>query len=396
MGRPAKGAVNFNAAKKVWEVRVTFKDGTRSKPVAMTGLAACTVAPDDPPKGCGCASCAAAENAARRMSEGMREARRGILEGDRVPLYDASGRRYWRAKVRLEGGSTMRVQADDPEARYSRDTMLELVTKAQRDIDGGVYAERASRAPILEGPFKDKRGRESWRGRIWLADGSKVRVEIPEYRRYSKDSARAHLEYEQEREDTEQVIFNARKQPNGAGTVERRGDIWWVRISLPREHGWEPLQRQRVPIPNSGPMSKDEAQQAGAELSRRVSAGEVVIARPPPLPPKKKPTGFDWSYLRYLEWRVQQLEESKTITEQDVLVALNSSRRVPLRMTALRRIIGERKTGTKTKANVSVIRPHLEALVQKGLVVKCEVPRMNGGEPEAWCLPEVNVMGNTG
>lgn len=329
MGRPAKGTVDFNVAKKVWEVRVTLKDGTRTKPVAMPGLDPCTVCPDVPPKGCTCITCVMAEDAGQRVSERVREGR-------------------------------------------------------------FVFGEQKIRKPILEGPF-NLGGRKFWRGRIWLADGSKVRVDIPEHRRYSEESARQHLEYEQEREDAEQTIFNARKQPNGAGSVERRGEIWWVRISLPKEHEWEPLQRQRIPIPNSGQMSKEEAQQAGAELSRRVHAGEIVVARPPPLPPVKRPTGFDWSYLRYLEWRVRQFEESKAgVTEQDVLVALSLSKGTPLRMTALRRVIGERRTGTKTKATASSVRVHLDALVQKGLVVKCEVPRINGGEPEAWKLARLH------
>jgi hypothetical protein len=73
MGRPAKGAVRWNAVKAVWEVRVTLKDGTRSKPAAMTGLAACLLAPASPQAACTCASCRSANEHGLRVSERMRE-----------------------------------------------------------------------------------------------------------------------------------------------------------------------------------------------------------------------------------------------------------------------------------------------------------------------------------
>ena len=73
MGRPAKGALRWNTAKAVWEVRVTLKDGTRSKPVAMTGLAACLVAPTNPSAGCVCASCTSAFENGQKVSGRMRD-----------------------------------------------------------------------------------------------------------------------------------------------------------------------------------------------------------------------------------------------------------------------------------------------------------------------------------
>jgi len=73
MGRPAKGAVRWNPTTKVWEVRVSLKDGTRSKPIAMTGLPACVVTPADPPTGCACASCVGAEASGQRVSTRMRD-----------------------------------------------------------------------------------------------------------------------------------------------------------------------------------------------------------------------------------------------------------------------------------------------------------------------------------
>ena len=72
MGRPAKGSVAFNATKNVWEVRVTLVNGKRSKPIAMTGLAPCLIAPSMPPKGCTCPSCVAAEENGQRVSIRMR------------------------------------------------------------------------------------------------------------------------------------------------------------------------------------------------------------------------------------------------------------------------------------------------------------------------------------
>jgi integrase len=73
VGRPAKGALRWNTAKAVWEVRVTLKDGTRSKPVAMTGLAACLVAPTNPSAGCVCASCTSAFENGQKVSGRMRD-----------------------------------------------------------------------------------------------------------------------------------------------------------------------------------------------------------------------------------------------------------------------------------------------------------------------------------
>lgn len=45
MARPASGSVRWNATANAWEVRVTLANGQRSKPIAMTGLPLCDVAP---------------------------------------------------------------------------------------------------------------------------------------------------------------------------------------------------------------------------------------------------------------------------------------------------------------------------------------------------------------
>jgi integrase len=74
MGRPAKGAVRWNPATNVWEVRVTLADGTRSKPKAMIGLGLvpCLIAPDAPPTSCACTSCVNASETGQRISRKMR------------------------------------------------------------------------------------------------------------------------------------------------------------------------------------------------------------------------------------------------------------------------------------------------------------------------------------
>ncbi len=61
--------------------------------------------------------------------------RKGTLEGDKVPLRDASGRRYWRAKVTLADGSKARVTPRDEEKRFSRTAMRDFADHAQEDED---------------------------------------------------------------------------------------------------------------------------------------------------------------------------------------------------------------------------------------------------------------------
>ncbi len=73
MARPATGSVRWDATSRVWTVRVTLADGSRSKPIAMTGLAACSVAPDAPAKGCTCGPCKFAEEKGREVSRRMRQ-----------------------------------------------------------------------------------------------------------------------------------------------------------------------------------------------------------------------------------------------------------------------------------------------------------------------------------
>lgn len=51
MGRQAKGAVRFDAARGAWVVRVTLIDGRRRKPVVMTGACAMHHRPGRPAQG---------------------------------------------------------------------------------------------------------------------------------------------------------------------------------------------------------------------------------------------------------------------------------------------------------------------------------------------------------
>jgi hypothetical protein len=59
--------------------------------------------------------------------------RRGILEGDRVPLRDASGRRFGRAKVVLQDGTKVRVTPDDPENRTT--TVKDPLSGKMKQVD---------------------------------------------------------------------------------------------------------------------------------------------------------------------------------------------------------------------------------------------------------------------
>lgn len=72
MARPASGSVRWNATANAWEVRVTLASGQRSKPIVMTGLPPCDVAPSAPPRGCACASCKTALDSGRAVSARMR------------------------------------------------------------------------------------------------------------------------------------------------------------------------------------------------------------------------------------------------------------------------------------------------------------------------------------
>lgn len=64
----------------------------------------------------------------------MARARTGTLEGDKVPLRDAAGRRYWRGNVRLQDGSCARVDIPGEKA-YSRTAARDHVAFCQEEED---------------------------------------------------------------------------------------------------------------------------------------------------------------------------------------------------------------------------------------------------------------------
>lgn len=111
MARPAKGSVRWNATKAIWEVRVTFKDGSRSRPVEMTGLAPCAIDAASPPKGCACSPCKLAEEAGRRTSQKMRDA--GAVDVDTRETVSDWFDRYYKA---AELGSVGRKNRGKPQS----------------------------------------------------------------------------------------------------------------------------------------------------------------------------------------------------------------------------------------------------------------------------------------
>lgn len=64
----------------------------------------------------------------------MSTKRTGTLEGEKTPLRDASGRRYWRGRVRLLDGSLARVPIPEPKC-YSHTAARNHVDWAQEHED---------------------------------------------------------------------------------------------------------------------------------------------------------------------------------------------------------------------------------------------------------------------
>ena len=71
-----------------------------------------------------------------------------------------------------------------------------------------------------------------------------------------------------------------KKTANGGGTVERRGKLWWVQVSLPVPVGSK-AQRKRVPITGSENFTRSEAKRAGAKIAADVRAGRIVFDEKP-------------------------------------------------------------------------------------------------------------------
>lgn len=68
-----------------------------------------------------------------------------------------------------------------------------------------------------------------------------------------------------------------KKASNGAGTVERRGDLWWVQVSLPKQPGEPRARRPRVPIAGSEKMTEAQAKRAGARTAADVRSHKIVF-----------------------------------------------------------------------------------------------------------------------
>jgi len=62
-----------------------------------------------------------------------------------------------------------------------------------------------------------------------------------------------------------------KKAANGAGSVERRGSIWWGRVSASNKP------RKRIPIPNSETMTEAQARRAARELAAEYAVGKIVF-----------------------------------------------------------------------------------------------------------------------
>jgi integrase len=66
----------------------------------------------------------------------------------------------------------------------------------------------------------------------------------------------------------------SKRARNHAGTVERRGALWWVQVSMPAGHA---PRRPRVPIHESEKMTEAQARKAGAKLARDARDGKLVL-----------------------------------------------------------------------------------------------------------------------
>jgi hypothetical protein len=72
-----------------------------------------------------------------------------------------------------------------------------------------------------------------------------------------------------------------KKARNGAGTVERRGALWWVQVSLPKAAGQRKARRKRVPIADSEKMTEGQAKREGAKIAADVRDGKIIFDEKP-------------------------------------------------------------------------------------------------------------------
>ena len=74
--------------------------------------------------------------------------------------------------------------------------------------------------------------------------------------------------------------MSQKKTANGAGSVEWRKGVAFVRIALPRGPG-EPLQRKRLPIVGADKMTPSQVRREAAKLAADVRAGRIIIDEKP-------------------------------------------------------------------------------------------------------------------
>lgn len=68
---------------------------------------------------------------------------------------------------------------------------------------------------------------------------------------------------------------------NGAGTLERRGALWWLQILRPLEPGKTKRRRGRIPIEGSEKMTEAQARRASVAIARDFRAGKIVFGDKP-------------------------------------------------------------------------------------------------------------------
>ena len=119
--------------------------------------------------------------------------------------------------------------------------------------------------------FQDADGASYWRARITLPSGRRCWAGP----RFPNQEAAQQFADDESRKRA--LPENASKQPNGAGTVERRGKFWWAQVSLPRAPGERVARRKRVRIPASENLSEEGARAKAAAISDKIRSGELDI-----------------------------------------------------------------------------------------------------------------------
>jgi integrase len=76
-------------------------------------------------------------------------------------------------------------------------------------------------------------------------------------------------------EETPPATRRKKKAQNGAGTVERRGALWWLQVLRPLEPGETKRRRGRIPIEGSEKMTETQARRASVVVARDFRAGKI-------------------------------------------------------------------------------------------------------------------------